>query len=209
VGGLALASGQAAETLAILNSAEAGDTSSRRRRSTAAPTTLPLQPAQLGIEVDFIDDPDDLEAWAAAVRPNTRAFYGETIATLAATSWTSPHRRCGPRQPGPPHRRQHARLAVPGQPPCPRRGHRRALATKFIGGRDGHRRDHRRRRQLRLRRERPAQGIHRADPSYHGLVYWDALVRGPTSRGRVQGLRDYGRPSHRSTPSSSSRASRP
>src|SRR3978361_2354222 len=31
------------------------------------------------MEVPFIDDPDDLDAWAAAVRPNTRAFYGETI----------------------------------------------------------------------------------------------------------------------------------
>ena len=37
--------------------------------------TLP----KLGIEVTFVDDPDDLDAWAAAVRPNTKAFYGETI----------------------------------------------------------------------------------------------------------------------------------
>ena len=33
----------------------------------------------MGIEVSFIDDPDDLDAWAAAVRPNTKAFYGESI----------------------------------------------------------------------------------------------------------------------------------
>ena len=32
---------------------------------------------------DFVDDPDDLDAWAAAVRPNTRAFYGETIGNPA------------------------------------------------------------------------------------------------------------------------------
>ena len=32
--------------------------------------TLP----KLGIETTFVDDPDDLDAWAAAVRANTRAF---------------------------------------------------------------------------------------------------------------------------------------
>ena len=31
------------------------------------------------MEVSFIDEPDDLDAWRAAIRPNTRAFYAETI----------------------------------------------------------------------------------------------------------------------------------
>jgi O-acetylhomoserine (thiol)-lyase len=34
---------------------------------------------KLGVEVSFIDDPDDLDAWRAAIRPNTKAFYGEII----------------------------------------------------------------------------------------------------------------------------------
>ena len=34
---------------------------------------------KLGIEVSFVDDPDNLDSWRAAVRPNTKAFYGETI----------------------------------------------------------------------------------------------------------------------------------
>jgi O-acetylhomoserine (thiol)-lyase len=34
---------------------------------------------KLGIEVSFVEDPDDLEQWRAAVRPNTKAFFGETI----------------------------------------------------------------------------------------------------------------------------------
>ena len=34
---------------------------------------------KLGMEVSFIDDPDDLDAWRAAIRPNTKAFYGESI----------------------------------------------------------------------------------------------------------------------------------
>ncbi|NLV79943.1 MAG: bifunctional o-acetylhomoserine/o-acetylserine sulfhydrylase [Rhodococcus sp.] len=81
VAALMLASGQAAETLAILNLAGAGD------HIVASPYlyggtynllhhTLP----RLGIEVTFVDDPDDLDQWRAAVRPTTRAFYGESIA---------------------------------------------------------------------------------------------------------------------------------
>src|SRR5690606_3241906 len=79
-GALVVASGQTAETFAILNLAEAGS----HIVSSAAlyggtynlfHYTLP----KLGIEVSFVEDPDDLDAWAAAVRPNTKAFYGESI----------------------------------------------------------------------------------------------------------------------------------
>jgi O-acetylhomoserine (thiol)-lyase len=80
VGALLVASGQAAETIAILNVAENGD------HIVSSPSlyggtynlfhyTLP----KLGIEVSFVEDPDDLESWRAAVRPNTKAFFGETI----------------------------------------------------------------------------------------------------------------------------------
>ncbi len=34
---------------------------------------------KLGIDTTFVSDPDDLDAWQAAVRPNTKAFFGETI----------------------------------------------------------------------------------------------------------------------------------
>src|SRR5215467_9451983 len=34
---------------------------------------------KLGVEVSFVDDPDDLDAWRAAIRPNTKGFYGESI----------------------------------------------------------------------------------------------------------------------------------
>ncbi len=37
--------------------------------------TLP----KLGITTTFVEDQDDLEAWAAAVQPNTKAFFAETI----------------------------------------------------------------------------------------------------------------------------------
>ncbi|MFC9360798.1 bifunctional o-acetylhomoserine/o-acetylserine sulfhydrylase [Rhodococcus sp. NPDC057014] len=80
VAALLLSSGQAAETFAILNLAEAGDhivSSPRLYGGTynLFHYTLP----KLGIEVSFVEDPDDLEQWKNAVRENTRAFYGETI----------------------------------------------------------------------------------------------------------------------------------
>ena len=81
VGALLVASGQSAETLALLNLAEAGD------HVVASPSlyggtanllrhTFP----KLGVSVDFVDDPDDLDAWRRAVRPTTKAFFGESIA---------------------------------------------------------------------------------------------------------------------------------
>jgi O-acetylhomoserine (thiol)-lyase len=77
---LLLASGQAAETIAILNIAEAGDhivASSTIYGGTynLFKYTLP----KLGITTTFVEDQDDLAAWQAAVQPNTRAFFAETI----------------------------------------------------------------------------------------------------------------------------------
>jgi O-acetylhomoserine (thiol)-lyase len=78
---LLVSSGQAATSLALLNVAEAGD------HVVSSPSlyggtynlfhyTFP----KLGIEVSFVEDPSDLESWKAAIRPNTKAFFGETIA---------------------------------------------------------------------------------------------------------------------------------
>ena len=55
-------------------------TSWPRPRSTAAPTTCSTTRCRRSASTStFIDDPDDLDAWRAAVQPNTKAFYGETI----------------------------------------------------------------------------------------------------------------------------------
>jgi len=80
VGALAAASGQAAETFAIMNLGQAGDhivasASLYGGTYNLLHYTLP----KIGWEVSFIDDPDDLDAWAAAVKPNTRAFYAESV----------------------------------------------------------------------------------------------------------------------------------
>jgi len=80
VGALLVSSGQAAETIAILNLAEHGD------HVVSSPSlyggtynlfhyTLP----KLGIGVTFIEDPDDLDQWRAAIRPETKVLFGESI----------------------------------------------------------------------------------------------------------------------------------
>ncbi|HUW77893.1 MAG TPA: bifunctional o-acetylhomoserine/o-acetylserine sulfhydrylase [Candidatus Nanopelagicaceae bacterium] len=81
VAALLVASGSAATSFAILNVAEAGD------HIVSSPSlyggtynlfhyTLP----KFGIEVTFVENPDDPESWRKAARPNTKAFFGETIA---------------------------------------------------------------------------------------------------------------------------------
>ncbi|TQM32051.1 bifunctional o-acetylhomoserine/o-acetylserine sulfhydrylase [Nocardia bhagyanarayanae] len=80
VAALLLASGQAAETFAILNLASAGDhIVSSPRLYGGTYNLFRYSLPKLGIEVSFVDDPDDLDQWRAAIRPNTKALYGETI----------------------------------------------------------------------------------------------------------------------------------
>jgi O-acetylhomoserine (thiol)-lyase len=79
IAALGLASGQAAETLAILNLARSGQnivssTSLYGGTYNLFHYTLP----KLGITVKFVDG-SDLGAWAAAIDENTRALFLETI----------------------------------------------------------------------------------------------------------------------------------
>jgi len=77
---LVLSSGQAAETFAVLNIAEAGDhivSSSTIYGGTYNLFKYTL--GKLGIEVTFVEDQDDLSEWQRAVRPNTKLFFAETI----------------------------------------------------------------------------------------------------------------------------------
>lgn len=80
VGALMVSSGQAASTLAVLNLGGAGT------HVVASPSlyggtynllrhTMP----KLGVETTFVTNADDPQAWRDAVRPNTVAFFGETI----------------------------------------------------------------------------------------------------------------------------------
>ena len=195
-GALALSSGQAAETLAILNLAESGD----HIVSAAAlyggtynlfHYTLP----KMGITCTFIDDADDPDAWQAATQPNTKAYYCESIGNpmnnvvniamvadiahannvpLIVDNTVATPYLIRPIEHG-------ADIVVHS-------------ATKFIGGHgtaiagvivDGGTFDF------------GASGKHpmftEPDPSYHGLAYWPALGAGSyIIKARVQLLRDIG-----------------
>ncbi|MFC5501153.1 bifunctional o-acetylhomoserine/o-acetylserine sulfhydrylase [Lysinimonas soli] len=77
---LAVASGSSAITYAVLNIAGAGDhiiSSSSIYGGTYNLFKYTL--AKLGIEVTFVENQDDLAEWQAAVRPNTKLFFAETI----------------------------------------------------------------------------------------------------------------------------------
>jgi O-acetylhomoserine (thiol)-lyase len=80
VGALIVSSGQAAETLSILNIAEAGD------HVVASPSLyggtynlLNYTLRKFGISVSFVENPADPASWRDAVQPNTKLLYGETI----------------------------------------------------------------------------------------------------------------------------------
>ena len=77
---LLVASGQAAETYAVLNIAQAGDhivSSSSIYGGTYNLFKYSL--AKLGIETTFVEDQDNAAEWEAAIRPNTKLLYAETI----------------------------------------------------------------------------------------------------------------------------------
>src|SRR5690606_12929630 len=80
VGALLVSSGQAAETFAILNIAQAGDhvvasASLYGGTYNLLHYTLP----KLGVETTLVTDPHDPQAGRDAGRPNTKLFFGETI----------------------------------------------------------------------------------------------------------------------------------
>ncbi|MEO6651641.1 MAG: bifunctional o-acetylhomoserine/o-acetylserine sulfhydrylase [Ilumatobacteraceae bacterium] len=195
-GALAVASGQSAETLTLLTLCESGDhvvASAALYGGTynLLHYTLP----KLGIEVTFIDDPDDIDAWKAAVRDNTKVFYGEVLANPRNNFLDIEQIAEAAHANGIP-------LVVDNTVPTPYLVQPLSWGadivvhslTKFIGGHgnsiggaiiDGGTFDY------------GASGrfpnFTEPDPSYHGLTYWDALGHGAfIIKARVQMLRDLG-----------------
>jgi OAH/OAS sulfhydrylase len=196
IGALALASGQAAETLGLLNLAESGDhLVSSTVLYGGTYNLLHHTFAKLGIEVTFVAEQDSPDAWRAAIRPNTKAFFAETIgnpkgevldiAAVAAVAHeagvplmvdntTATPYLCRPLEHG-------ADIVVHS-------------ATKFLGGHgtsiggvvvDGGTFDYGAAGRF--------PGFTTPDPSYNGLIYWDALGHGSyIAKARVQLLRDLG-----------------
>ena len=81
VAALLVASGSAATAYAIQNVAEAGDhivSSPSLYGGTYNLFHYTLK--KFGIDVTFVKNPSDPASWQEAVRPNTKAFFGETIA---------------------------------------------------------------------------------------------------------------------------------
>ncbi|WP_224403184.1 bifunctional o-acetylhomoserine/o-acetylserine sulfhydrylase [Pseudonocardia sp. ICBG1034] len=194
---LAVASGQAAQALAVQNIAEAGDhivSSASLYGGTYNQFhyTFP----KMGIEVTFVEDPDDLEEWKAAIRPNTKALYGETLGNprgnildIAAVAGVA-HAAGVP-------------LIVDNTVPTPylvrpiEHGADIVVEslTKFLGGHgtsvggiivDSGKFDW-------VANSDKFPGLTSPDPSYHGAVFTDAV--GPIAyiiKARVQLLRDLG-----------------
>jgi len=195
-GALAVSSGQSAELLAILTLAEAGD------HIVSSPSlyggtynlfhyTLP----KMGIEVSFVEDPDNLDEWRKAAKPNTKAFYGEVLANPRNNVLDIEGVSKVAHEVGVP-------LIVDNTVPTPylirpiEWGADIVVhsLTKFIGGHgtsiggaiiDGGTFDF------------AASGRYKnftePDPSYHGLAYWPALGKGSyIIKARVQMLRDLG-----------------
>ena len=195
-GALAVSSGQSAELLAILTLAEAGS------HIVASPSvyggtynlfhyTLP----KMGIEVTFVDDPDNLDQWKAAARPNTKAFFGEVLANPRNSVFDIEGVSKVAHEVGVP-------LIVDNTVPTPYLI--RPLEwgadivvhslTKFIGGHgtsiggaiiDGGTFD--------FSQNDKFPNFTEPDPSYNGLAYWPALGAGSyIIKARVQMLRDLG-----------------
>ena len=77
---LLVSSGQAAITVALLGILQSGDHFLATPSLYEGSKTLFRENfARLGIEVEFVPDPHNIDDWKSRVRPNTRAVYGETI----------------------------------------------------------------------------------------------------------------------------------
>ncbi|MFN8470941.1 MAG: O-acetylhomoserine aminocarboxypropyltransferase/cysteine synthase family protein [Anaerolineae bacterium] len=79
VGGVAFASGLAAQAAAFFTMLRPGDhVVSSSALYGGSTTQLKHLLGKLGVGLTFVD-PDDLSAWEAAARDNTKVFYGETV----------------------------------------------------------------------------------------------------------------------------------
>ena len=195
-GALVVSSGQSAATLGILTLAEAG------AHIVASPSLyggtynlLHYTFPKMGIEVSFVDDPDDLAQWKAAIRPNTKLFFGEVLANPKNDVFDIEGVSKVAHDHGIP-------LMLDNTVPTPY-GIRPLewgadivvhSATKFLGGHgnsiagaiiDGGKFD--------FAASGRFPNFTEPDPSYHGLSYWPALGAGSyIIKARVQMLRDLG-----------------
>ncbi|AMO60315.1 OAH/OAS sulfhydrylase [Mycolicibacterium phlei] len=194
VAALLLASGQAAETFAILNLANSGDhIVSSPRLYGGTYNLFHYTLAKLGIEVTFVENPDDLDSWQAAVRPNTKAFFGETISNPKIDILDIPNVAEVAHRNGVPLIVDNT-VATPYliQPLSHGADIVVHSATKYLGGHgsaiagvvvDGGTFDW---------TNGKFPGFTEPDPSYHGVVFADLGAPAYALKARVQLLRDLG-----------------
>ncbi|BBZ24176.1 bifunctional o-acetylhomoserine/o-acetylserine sulfhydrylase [Mycolicibacter hiberniae] len=194
VAALLVASGQAAETFAILNLAGAGDhIVSSPRLYGGTYNLFHYSLTKLGIETTFVEDPDDLDSWRAAVRPNTKAFFGETISNPKIDVLDIPGVSAVAHEHGVPLIVDNT-VATPYliQPLAHGADIVVHSATKYLGGHgaaiggvivDGGNFDWTQGRH---------PGFTTPDPSYHGVVFADLGAPAFALKARVQLLRDLG-----------------
>ena len=197
VAALAFSSGSAATTAAVLNVAGAGDhVVSSPALYGGTYNLFKYTLAKLGVEVTFVEDQDDLDAWRAAAKPNTKLFFAETLANPGSNVLDIRGVADVAHEIGVP-------LVVDNTIPTPyllrpiEHGADVVVhsATKYLGGHgttiagvlvDGGTFD------FGAHPER-FPGFNEPDPSYHGLKYWEALGPGAfATKARVQWLRDTG-----------------
>jgi O-acetylhomoserine (thiol)-lyase len=194
VAALFLSSGQAAETFAILNLAGAGDhIVSSPRLYGGTYNLLHYTLPKIGIETSFVADPDDLASWRNAVRPNTKAFFAETISNPQIDILDTPGVSAVAHDNGVPLIVDNT-IATPYliQPIAQGADIVVHSATKYLGGHgaaiagvivDGGRFDWTNGR---------FPGFTEPDPSYHGVVFADLGAPAYALKARVQLLRDLG-----------------
>ena len=194
---LLLSSGQAAETFAVLNIAQAGDhivSSSTLYGGTYNLFKYTL--AKLGIEVTFVEDQDDENEWQQAVKPNTKLFFAETIGNPKVSILDIRKVAGVAHKNGLPLIVDNT-VATPYLIKPLEHGADIVVhsATKFLGGHgtvvagaivDGG--------KFEWSKSDKFPGLTQPDPSYHGVVYTEALGDGIAYiiKARVQLLRDIG-----------------
>ena len=194
---LLLSSGQAAETFAVLNIAQAGDhivSSSTLYGGTYNLFKYTL--AKLGIEVTFVENQDDENEWQQAVKPNTKLFFAETIGNPKVSILDIRKVAGVAHKNGLPLIVDNT-VATPYLIKPLEHGADIVVhsATKFLGGHgtvvagaivDGG--------KFEWSKSDKFPGLTQADPSYHGVVYTEALGDGIAYiiKARVQLLRDIG-----------------
>jgi len=194
VAALAVSSGMAAETLALLNIAEAGDhvvASASLYGGTY--NLLHHSLPKLGVTVSFVENPDDPENWRSLARENTKAFYAESIGNpkgdvldIAAVAGVA-HEQGVPlivdntiATPYLVRPLEHGADVVVHSATKYLGGHGTAIAGIIVDGGTFDWRSGR------------FPGFTTPDPTYHGVVYADLGAPAFALKARVQLLRDLG-----------------